>query len=249
MKDFNDVLAFHQRFNLPCGEVPTPMSEDKLSFRLTFLREEADEFNHSWQEENLVGAVDALLDFVYVVYGTALFIGSKRQTFSFGLREWPWFEDAAGSADAFELRSEAAPHLLTPVLQAFAHRSLVTRVDMFELAHTAALNGEHCAINVALHMLRQSAVSAYSIAALMNIPWSRCWHHVQSANMDKQKAKVDGSDSKRASPWDVIKPVGWVAPDARIAVELQTAGWYAPCSPDKVLIINHDTGKVSMKSN
>lgn len=38
------------------------------------------------------------------------------------------------------------------------------------------------------------------------------WRRVQAANMAKMRAKADGSDSKRGSANDVVKPEGWKAP-------------------------------------
>jgi len=42
--------------------------------------------------------------------------------------------------------------------------------------------------------------------------FNEAWRRVHWANMLKQRAKPDGSDSKRKSSWDVIKPDGWVHP-------------------------------------
>jgi predicted HAD superfamily Cof-like phosphohydrolase len=39
------------------------------------------------------------------------------------------------------------------------------------------------------------------------------WRRVHAANMRKKRALPDGSDSKRGSGFDVVKPPGWVAPD------------------------------------
>jgi len=39
------------------------------------------------------------------------------------------------------------------------------------------------------------------------------WQRVHAANMAKVRAKADGSDSKRGSAYDVVKPAGWIAPD------------------------------------
>lgn len=53
---------------------------------------------------------------------------------------------------------------------------------------------------------------AMGTAHMMGIPWQRVWDSVQTANMAKRMAKPDGSDSKRGSPLDVVKPEGWIAP-------------------------------------
>lgn len=56
---------------------------------------------------------------------------------------------------------------------------------------------------------------ALGTAHMMGLPWQRLWDSVQEANMAKRMAKPDGSDSKRGSPLDVVKPPGWVGPDHR----------------------------------
>lgn len=54
---------------------------------------------------------------------------------------------------------------------------------------------------------------ALGTALMMGLPWRRLWHRVQKKNMAKERAKNDGSNSKRGSPLDVIKPEGWTPPD------------------------------------
>lgn len=64
---------------------------------------------------------------------------------------------------------------------------------------------------------------AMGTAHLLGLPWEALWTEVQRANMDKQRAAVDGSDSKRGSAFDVVKPEGWRSPD--IAKILEWNGW------------------------
>lgn len=54
---------------------------------------------------------------------------------------------------------------------------------------------------------------AMGTAHLMGLPWQRGWDEVQRANMTKVRAQADGSDSKRGSSLDVVKPEGWRPPD------------------------------------
>lgn len=53
---------------------------------------------------------------------------------------------------------------------------------------------------------------ALGTAHLLGYPWQELWEDVQRANMTKVRAQSDGSDSKRGSGWDVVKPEGWVGP-------------------------------------
>lgn len=53
------------------------------------------------------------------------------------------------------------------------------------------------------------------------IPFSAVWREVQEANMKKVRAASDGSNSKRSSSYDVVKPEGWQPPN--VAGVLETA--------------------------
>lgn len=64
---------------------------------------------------------------------------------------------------------------------------------------------------------------ALGTAHLMGYPWQEGWKRVQQANMQKVRAKEDGSDSKRGSSFDVVKPPGWTPPD--IESLLIAYGW------------------------
>jgi predicted HAD superfamily Cof-like phosphohydrolase len=57
------------------------------------------------------------------------------------------------------------------------------------------------------------AYVVFGTAHFLNYPWQAGWDAVQSANMKKVRAAKDGSDSKRGSSFDVVKPPGWTAPD------------------------------------
>lgn len=52
-------------------------------------------------------------------------------------------------------------------------------------------------------------------AHMLGLPWQELWDEVQRSNMAKVRAKADGSDSKRGTAFDVIKPPGWTPPDLR----------------------------------
>lgn len=71
-----NVAEFHQKFGLPMGDVDQLMNDPAAQeFRVKFLQEELDELKEALAEGNRVKAFDALLDLVYVAYGTALFLG------------------------------------------------------------------------------------------------------------------------------------------------------------------------------
>lgn len=64
---------------------------------------------------------------------------------------------------------------------------------------------------------------AMGTAHFMGYPWQHGWRRVQAANISKVRAQSDGSDSKRGSSFDVVKPPGWRAPN--IAEVLRGHGW------------------------
>jgi predicted HAD superfamily Cof-like phosphohydrolase len=58
---------------------------------------------------------------------------------------------------------------------------------------------------------------AYGTAQMMGCTpamWAELWGAVQEANMSKVRAS-SAADSKRGTSLDVVKPAGWVAPDAK----------------------------------
>lgn len=67
------------------------------------------------------------------------------------------------------------------------------------------------------------AYVVFGTAHLLGFPWQEGWEAVQKANMAKVRAAADGSDSKRGSSFDVVKPEGWTAPD--IKAVLNKHGW------------------------
>lgn len=70
------VAEFHSKFGLPTGDTDHLMGNPEAQeFRLKFLQEELDELKVALEEGNKTKAFDALLDLVYVAYGTALFAG------------------------------------------------------------------------------------------------------------------------------------------------------------------------------
>ena len=70
------VLEFHEKFDLPNASQDLLMGDAAAQeFRVKFLQEELDELKEALGQGDRVKAFDALLDLVYVAYGTALFAG------------------------------------------------------------------------------------------------------------------------------------------------------------------------------
>lgn len=75
---FEDVLAFHAKFELPRPNAPQLLDSHLYEYRLKFLREELAEFETAHAAGDIAKATDALLDLIYVAYGTAIMMGLRR---------------------------------------------------------------------------------------------------------------------------------------------------------------------------
>jgi len=97
-----NVAEFHEKFGLPLGAVdhlmPSPHTQ---AFRIGFLGEELDELAEALVEGDKVGVFDALLDLVYVAYGTALFAGISPAQWHAGMH-------AVHTANMAKVRVESA---------------------------------------------------------------------------------------------------------------------------------------------
>ena len=83
----SNVYEFHRKFGLPLGDSDC-LSHDKAAqeFRLKFLHEELKELDDCLNCGDRIGVFDALLDLVYVAYGTALFAGIDPAQWAAGMR-------------------------------------------------------------------------------------------------------------------------------------------------------------------
>jgi predicted HAD superfamily Cof-like phosphohydrolase len=107
----------------------------------------------------------------------------------------------------FGLEYYGPPRFLPPDMHGHALSALREEVDEYEEAVNA---GDLIAAHDALIDLIYFAVGR---AILHGFPFREGWDAVHAANMRKQRALPDGSDSKRGYGCDVIKPPGWTAPD------------------------------------
>ncbi len=123
MSAYQDVFAFNTKFAVPMASTAQLLDDGAYNFRVGFLREELNEFVNAQYQQNLPESIDALIDLVYVAYGTAQMMG------------------------------------VSPAM------------------------------------------------------WQEMWDAVQTANMSKVRA-ISIGESKRKSTLDVIKPDGWVGPQA-----------------------------------
>lgn len=239
MRDFQDVLTLHNRFDFPRSEFTTCPTPEVFNFRRQFLHEELDEYHRDFGRGNLVGVVDGLLDFVYVCLGTSLFVGVPR----YGMQSiWPTFATARQALINQDVMDEmrAVPQFLPASMHLYTISAMRSRTVLFENAYHAACEEVEGAAALLIVQLKQAIDEAYKAAALMAIPWDRCWRHVVDANLHKRPGPV----AKRGNiKWDLTKPKDWTSPNARIATELMLEGWRIP----KNMHIDNDTGKVEME--
>ena len=77
--NFQDVAAFHEKFEVPCASAPSFLDWHAQGFREKFMQEELDEFTAACKLGNMEDAADALVDLVYVALGTAHMMGLPWQ--------------------------------------------------------------------------------------------------------------------------------------------------------------------------
>jgi predicted HAD superfamily Cof-like phosphohydrolase len=106
---------------------------------------------------------------------------------------------------------------IDPDLMDFRVRFMEEELNEFK---EGLAEGDHAKMFDALIDLTYVAMGT---AHMQGYPWQQGWDRVQAANMAKVRAQSDGSDSKRGSSFDVVKPKGWTPPDIKGLLRL--FGW------------------------
>lgn len=132
----------------------------------------------------------------------------------------------------------AGPRVVDPELMGFRIRFLLEELTEFMEAVGAEFydkedgdvgvkfNNIEIDHGLAFDALLDLAYVVFGTAHLLGYPWEEGWTLVQTANMMKIRAQEDGSDSKRGSSFDVVKPEGWRPPD--VEGLLKSYGWKMP---------------------
>lgn len=63
------VKEFHEKFGHPIGSKPNILSYERMQFRRDFLMEELKELTNCFNNDHLIGVVDAIADLQYVLDG------------------------------------------------------------------------------------------------------------------------------------------------------------------------------------
>jgi predicted HAD superfamily Cof-like phosphohydrolase len=116
------------------------------------------------------------------------------------------FQDVNDFHNKFMVPMSPVPAFLDPQTHDFRTKFLDEELKEFKDAYEA---GD---LDLAFDSLLDLVYVAVGTALKMGLPWPAGWQRVQAANMTKRLAKPDGSDSKRGSPLDVIKPDDFIAP-------------------------------------
>jgi len=132
------------------------------------------------------------------------------------------FEDVGDFHRKFDLETsddDPGPIVISQELIDFRTKFMQEELDEFIAAISQPSGVDHAGTFDALIDLVYVAMGT---AHLFGYPWQEGWDEVQRANMAKLRAAT-ADQSKRASAWDVVKPLGWTPPD--IAGVLREVGF------------------------
>lgn len=114
--------------------------------------------------------------------------------------------DVRAFQEKFDIPMSQIPAFLDGKAERFRTKFLQEELDEFKEAC------QHQDLAKAFDALLDLAYVVHGTALMMGLPWDKGWAEVQRANMQKVRA-TDPTASKRGSPLDVVKPVGWQPPN------------------------------------
>jgi predicted HAD superfamily Cof-like phosphohydrolase len=120
------------------------------------------------------------------------------------------YQDVQQFHDKFQVPLAAKPQLLDD--ETYNFRLGFMREELNEFVDSHYQND----LATALDSLIDLVYVAYGTAQMMGVTpamWQEMWNAVQNANMSKVRAQ-SADESKRGTALDVVKPAGWVSPDA-----------------------------------
>lgn len=118
-----------------------------------------------------------------------------------------FFTDIVNFHKKFDLQQLERPGFLSSELMKFRIKFMQEELDEFCDAY---IDDD---VEKAFDALIDLCYVVLGTSYLMGFPFIEGWNHVHYCNMQKVRAKVDGSDSKRKSSFDVVKPIDWQAPN------------------------------------
>ena len=75
MTNFEKVQEFHSVYGVPAPKVPQRLTSDRMQLRRNLISEEVQEWGDALAADDFREQVDALIDTLYVVYGTLIEMG------------------------------------------------------------------------------------------------------------------------------------------------------------------------------
>ncbi len=123
------------------------------------------------------------------------------------------FQDVVDFMTKFEVAYVGSSRLLSQEVFEFRWKFLHEELREFELAHDA---GD---LVKTFDALLDLAYVVFGTAQLMGLPWHEGWRAVQAANMRKVRGPTKRGG---AHGLDVMKPPGWVGPEAELMALLTT---------------------------
>lgn len=130
------------------------------------------------------------------------------------------FDDVKAFHAKFGVPEAQVPAFLDPAAHDF--RVKFMQEELQEFIDDSRIGNMHGAADALVDLV----YVALGTAAMMGLPWQELWDEVQRANISKVRASSDGSNSKRKSALDVVKPAGWRAPDHTAALgNIQEYEW------------------------
>lgn len=77
LSKYECLEEFHSKFNSPVGEKLSLISKERANLRYNLLLEELNEYKEAFENDDLVEVCDAIIDILYLTYGTAVEHGMK----------------------------------------------------------------------------------------------------------------------------------------------------------------------------
>ena len=109
--------------------------------------------------------------------------------------------------EKFELAYKGKPRLLDKEDALFRIKFMQEELDEYiKACNENDLAGSLDAIVVLISV-------ALGTAYRQGLPFKEGWDIVHACNMSKERALPDGSNSKRSSAFDIVKPQSWRSPD------------------------------------
>lgn len=115
------------------------------------------------------------------------------------------FQDVIAFHHKFDLAYHGPPRSLDPEVTEYRDKCAVEEIGEMTDLNAKPVDKFDAIIDLIYFLLGTCYLHGWD--------FNEGWRRVHAANMKKRRALPDGSDSKRGSPLDVVKPEGWTHPD------------------------------------